>query len=250
MMFDVDGIRFGYNGKETLSDVTFSIEEGDFLSILGPNGVGKTTLLKCLNRVLKYEKGTIFVEGDNLARLDKRQIARRMGYVPQQSVISKMTVFDSILLGRKPHINWDASKNDIRLTGKVMELLGIGDLALRSIDEISGGEYQLVQIGRALVQRPRIILLDEPTNNLDLKNQHAILHMMKEIVSSNDMSAIMTTHDLNLAIRYSNRFLLMKDGKILVAGDKTVITPEVIKTAYGVDVIVENVKGMPVVIPL
>ncbi|MDG6221601.1 MAG: ABC transporter ATP-binding protein [Candidatus Thermoplasmatota archaeon] len=233
-----------------MNGITFSIEEGDVLSILGPNGVGKTTLLKCLNRVLKYKGGAVMVEGQDIAKLDKRQVAKRMGYVPQRADVSRMTVFDSVLLGRRPHIEWEASKKDMKLTGRVIEMLGLESLCLRNVDEISGGEYQLVQIARALVQQPRIILLDEPTNNLDLKNQHAILGLIGKLVQANKMAAIMTTHDLNLAIRYSNKFILMRGGKILAAGDRQVITPETIKAAYDVNVVVEDVRGVPVVMPV
>jgi len=250
MIIEVDGVEFGYNSKPTLRDITFSINEGDVLAKLGPNGVGKTTLLKCLNRILKYSVGAVMVEGQDITLMEKKQIARHMGYVPQRGDASRMTVFDSVLLGRKPHIDWDATKKDVRLAGRVIELLGLEKLSLRSIDEISGGEYQLVQIARALVQQPRIILLDEPTNSLDLRNQHAILGLIGKIVRMNQMAAIMTTHDLNLAIRYSNRFLLMKEGKILAAGGDEVITAETIKAAYDVDVVVEKVNGTHVVMPV
>ncbi len=250
MILEANGIEFGYRSDPTLSDITFSIDAGDVLTILGPNGVGKTTLLKCLNRVLKYRCGAIMVEGRDISLLHRKQIAQRMGYVPQKGELSKMTVFDSILLGRKPHIEFDASKKDLRLTGRVIELLGLSDLTLRRIDEISGGEYQLVQIARALVQQPRIILLDEPTSNLDLKNQHTILVILEKIVRANRMATIMTMHDLNLAIRYSKKFLIMKSGKIIAAGGNEIITPELIKAVYDVDVMVEAVKGIPVVMPV
>ena len=137
MMLKVDDVEFGYSSVPTLHDITFSIDPGDVLSILGPNGVGKTTLLKCLNRILGYRGGSVMVEGQDITLLDKRDIARRMGYVPQRGDVSRMTVFDAVLLGRRPHIEWDATKKDLGITGRVIELLGLEELALKSVDALA-----------------------------------------------------------------------------------------------------------------
>jgi len=129
-------------------------------------------------------------------------------------------------------------------------LLGLDDLALKYVDEISGGEYQLVQIARVLVQQPKVILLDEPTSSLDLSNQHMIMHLIRNIVKKNHMAAIMIIHDLNLAIRHSDKFILMKEGKVYAAGTHEIITPESIKAVYNIEAFVERVRGIPVVIPI
>ena len=134
--------------------------------------------------------------------------------------------------------------------GRVLHLLGLDGLALKYVDEISGGEYQLVQIARVLVQQPKVILLDEPTSSLDLSNQHMIMHLIRNIVKKNHMAAIMTIHDLNLAIRHSDRFIMMRDGIIYTAGDHSVITPENIRAVYHIDAYVETVRGIPMVIPI
>jgi iron complex transport system ATP-binding protein len=249
IFFEANGIGFSYGSRQVLDRVSFAVEADDVVSLLGPNGVGKTTLIKCINRILTPDAGSVCMEGSDLGRMGRRDIAKSIGYVAQRSETSRTTVFDSVLLGRKPHFQWDVTDKDIRLAGRVLHLLGLDGLALKYIDEISGGEYQLVQIARVLVQQPRLILLDEPTSNLDLSNQHMILQLVRKIVKKNHMAAIMAIHDINLAIRHSDRFVLMKDGAVHSVGGPEVITPKTIKAVYNIDAYVESVRGVPVVIP-
>jgi iron complex transport system ATP-binding protein len=250
MIFDVKDVEFGYQRSSVIKDISFSVNSQDVLTILGPNGVGKTTLIKCLNRVLKHRSGTIMLDDKPVEAYSQRELAKKIGYVSQRGSISGMTVFDSILLGRKPHIRWDASDKDIKIIGKVIDLFGLEDLSLRKINEISGGEYQMVQIARALVQQPKVIILDEPTSNLDLKNQHVIMSIIQKIVKMQNMAAIMAVHDFNQAIRYSNKFLIMKNGELIATGGKEIITPDIIKEVYEIEVMVEEVNGVPMVLPL
>jgi iron complex transport system ATP-binding protein len=250
MFFEVNGIYFSYNNKRVLDGITFSLEADDVVSILGPNGVGKTTLIKCINKVLKPHAGSVFIEGLDLHRMNNKDIAKNIGYVAQRSETSTTTVFDSVLLGRKPHFEWNATEKDIRLAGRVLHLLGLDGLALKYVDAISGGEYQLVQIARVLVQQPKVILLDEPTSSLDLSNQHMIMHLIRNIIKKNHMAAVMIIHDLNLAIRHSDKFILMKEGKIYSVGGHEIITPDNIKAVYDIDAYIESVRGIPVVIPI
>jgi iron complex transport system ATP-binding protein len=250
MFFEVNGINFAYRSKSVLNDVSFTVNADDLVSVLGPNGVGKTTLIKCINKVLTPKTGSVQIEGSDLHSMSKKDIAKNIGYVAQKSETSKTTVFDSVLLGRKPHFEWDVTEKDIRLAGRVLRLLGLDGLALKYIDEISGGEYQLVQIARVLVQQPKVILLDEPTSSLDLSNQHMIMHLIRNIVKKNHMAAIMIIHDLNLAIRHSDKFIMMKEGKVYSAGSHEIITPENIKAVYNIEAYVESVRGIPVVIPI
>jgi iron complex transport system ATP-binding protein len=246
----VDGINFAYRSRRVIDGISFSVEKADLVSILGPNGVGKTTLIKCISKVLTPNAGSVYIEGSDLRKMSKKDIAKNIGYVAQRSETAKTTVFDSVLLGRKPHFEWDITERDIRLAGRVLHLLGLDELALKYVDEISGGEYQLVQIARVLVQQPKVILLDEPTSNLDLSNQHMIMHLIRNIVKKNHMAAIMVIHDLNLAIRHSDKFILMKQGMVFAAGGHEVITPDNIKAVYNIDAYVESVRGIPVVIPV
>jgi iron complex transport system ATP-binding protein len=250
MFFEVNGIDFSYNSKRVLDGITFSLKADDVVSILGPNGVGKTTLIKCINKVLKPHAGSVFIEGSDLHRMSNKDIAKNIGYVAQRSETSTTTVFDSVLLGRKPHFEWNATEKDIKLAGRVLHLLCLDGLALKYVDAISGGEYQLVQIARVLVQQPKVILLDEPTSSLDLSNQHMIMHLIRNIIKKNHMAAVMIIHDLNLAIRHSDKFILMKEGKIYSVGGHEIITPDNIKAVYDIDAYVESVRGIPVVIPI
>ena len=250
MFLEVNGIDFSYGNRQILDGVSFAVKEKDLVSVLGPNGVGKTTLIKCINRVLTPDDGSVFIGGSDLHRMSKKDIAKNIGYVAQRSETSKTTVFDSVLLGRKPHFQWDVTEKDMRLAGRVLHLLGLDGLALKYVDEISGGEYQLVQIARVLVQQPKLILLDEPTSSLDLANQHMIMHLVRNIVKKNNMAAIMVIHDLNLAIRHSDKFVLMKDGMVYSVGGVEVITQENIKAVYNIEAYVERVRGVPVVIPI
>jgi iron complex transport system ATP-binding protein len=248
MFFEVKGINFAYKSNRVLDGVSFTVQTDEVVSILGPNGVGKTTLIKCIDKVLKPDAGSVFIEGADLHRMSKKDIAKNIGYVAQRSETSKTTVFDSVLLGRKPHFDWNVAEKDIRLAGRVLHLLGLDEIALKYVDEISGGEYQLVQIARVLVQQPKVILLDEPTSSLDLSNQHMIMHLIRNIVKKNHMAAVMIIHDLNLAIRHSDEFILMKEGMVYAVGGHEVITPENIKEVYNIDAYVEKVRGIPVVI--
>jgi len=249
MLLEVNGIEFAYGSTPTLKDISLSVESEEILTLLGPNGVGKTTLLKCLNKVLVPKGGSVLVDGEDIYKVSRRDAAKKMGYVPQRGEVSRMTVFDAVLLGRRPYIDWDASDKDLKIVGRVIDLMGLKDLSLRNIDEISGGEYQLVQIARALVQQPKVILMDEPTSSLDISNQHLIMKTIKKIVVKNNMAAVMTLHDLNLAVRYSDKFVMMHGGMVFAAGGHEIITPENIRTAYHIDATVARINGIPIVIP-
>jgi iron complex transport system ATP-binding protein len=249
-MLNIQDVEFSYkNGTCVLKGVNMAVGVHEILAILGPNGVGKSTLLKCINGLLKTKKGDIIVDEENLKQLKRVEIAKRLGYVPQRADVSQITVFDSVLLGRKPHITWDVSKKDLEITKHAITRLGMDKLALKNIDEISGGELQKVQIARALVQEPKVMLLDEPTSSLDLCNQHRIMATLVDIVKKTNLTAIMTMHDLNLAVRYADKFIMLKDGKVFAAGDQNVITPKNIEAVYGLPVDVAKHGSQLVIIP-
>jgi len=249
MLLEVNGIEFSYGSTPTLEDISFGVDRDEVLTLLGPNGVGKTTLLKCLNKVLEPKGGSVMIDGVDTRGISRRETAKQMGYVPQRGDVSRMTVFDAVLLGRRPYIEWDATEKDLRLVGRIIDLMGLREMSLRYVDEISGGEYQLVQIARALAQQPDVILMDEPTSSLDISNQHMIMKTIRKIVQRNHMAAVMVVHDLNLAVRYSDKFVMMHGGRIFAAGGHEIITPANIRSAYHIDTFVENIKGIPVVIP-
>ncbi len=249
MILSADQVEFGYRSDPTIEDVSFTVNRHDVLTILGPNGVGKTTLLKCINRILAPRSGSVYIGDTDSKRMTPQEIARRIGYVPQRGEISRMTVYDLVLIGRRPHFEWTAGTRDHELTAQVIELMGLSSLAIRYADELSGGEFQLIQIARALVQQPSVILLDEPTSSLDIKNQHRVLSTIRDIVSAHPMAAVMTVHDINLALRYSTTFILLKEGRIFAAGGREVITSENMHAVYAIEMDVEEFNGVPLVIP-
>jgi iron complex transport system ATP-binding protein len=155
-----------------------------------------------------------------------------------------------VLLGRRPYLNWDVSETDLDMVDSVISAIGLEDLSEMKVDSISGGEYQLVQIARALVQDPKVILLDEPTNNLDVANQERVMNVLKGLIAERGLCAIMTNHDINLSARHSDRLLMLKAGKVYASGGREIITPAAIRDVYGMEVTVETVRGNPMVVPL
>ena len=250
MILSVNGIRFSYNSHPVLENISFRLGCGKVLGVLGVNGAGKSTLLKCLNRILKPQDGSVLLEGKNIHQMKRRDIARKIGYLPQKDGDSKLTVFESVLLGRKPHANWAYTDSDYAIAEDVIIRLGLEHLAHRSMMGLSGGEIQKTAIARALAQSPRVLLLDEPTSSLDLKNQIEVMAFVRKIVRENMLAAVISIHDLNLAVRFADHFLLMKDKSICASVEKKGLTPEMIRNIYGIDVLIREVEGYPIVIPL
>lgn len=250
MILSVEGLTFKYPSRSVIKGINFSISKGDFLAVLGINGAGKSTLLKCINRVLKPHAGTVYIKGDEAFKLNRRELAKRIGYVAQRNESLRSTVFDAVLLGRKPYIQWEASQKDLEIVHEALKALDLTEYALRYLNELSGGEQQKVVIARALAQKPGLLLLDEPTSSLDLKNQLEVARIIKKVVRDQQMAAIVTMHDLNLAIRFADKFLLLKNGEIFAAGDIEVMTPENIESVYSVPVRISKIEDVPVVIPV
>ncbi len=250
MIIAVEGLSFRYSSVPVIRNASFSIREGEILTILGPNGSGKTTLLKCLNRVLSPKSGTVFIDGKDSRELSRTKIAKKIGWVPQQGEVSRMKVYDQVLLGRKPHFRWAPGKADHNRTMEAITLLGLASLSLRYADELSGGEFQLVQIARALAQEPRLILFDEPTGSLDISNQHHLMEKIRTLIHKSSRAAVMTMHDINLALRYSDSFILLKDGCIHGAGGREIITPDAIREVYKMESQIVEAGGFPLVVPV
>lgn len=250
-MLSVSGINFAYNHQPVLKGVSFSVGRGELCSILGNNGAGKSTLLKCLLGILEPADGTVLIERDDASQLSRMDMARRIGYVAQkESVNSRLTVFDAVLMGRRPHITWGAAKRDLEVVREVIESLGLEDLSMRYLDKLSGGELQKVFIARAIAQEPGIMLLDEPTSNLDFRNQLEVMETVDGAVTHRGISALMAIHDVNLALRFSDKFILLKDGVILDCGGIEVVNPQTMEAVYGVKVEIEVRGGRRIVIPM
>jgi iron complex transport system ATP-binding protein len=249
-MLETKKIYFDYGNGEVLKGIDLAVRQGELCAVLGNNGAGKSSLLKCIAGILRPQKGSIYLGEDNSAFLSRRESALRLGYVAQREVCrARITVFDAVLMGRKPHISWGVEERDLQVVEEVIDTLGIEDIALRYIDELSGGEYQKVVIARALAQEPRVMLLDEPTSNLDLRNQLEVLETVREAVEERGISALMAIHDLNLAMRFADTFIFLHNGKVLAAGGHEVLTPENIELTYGVQVEIHRNNGRSSIIP-
>lgn len=190
------------------------------------------------------------MESKDALKCSPAERSRFFGYVPQRGDPVRLTVFDAVLLGRRPHLGWSVEHRDLEKVESALASLSLERFALRYLDELSGGEFQKVLLARALVQEPRVLLLDEPTSSLDLRNQLDILEIVRRVVTEHDVAAVMTMHDLNMALRYADRFIFLKDGVIHAAGGPEVVTAEIIEAVYGVSVAVEQYNGFHIVVPL
>jgi iron complex transport system ATP-binding protein len=248
MILSVNGIQFSYPSRSVLQGVSFQIDRGQILAVLGVNGAGKSTLIKCLNKILRPEGGRVVLNGKDLLQMKRGDVAKRLGYVPQKNGPESLTVFDSVLLGRKPYIRWAAAESDFQVVERILRLMHLEEFTMRPVNELSGGEAQKVVIARALAQEPEILLLDEPISNLDLKNQLEVMDLIVRTVKDRRLSAILSIHDLTLALRFADFFLFLKNGRVHTFGDRSAVTPEVIHGVYGVEVILQDVQGYPVMI--
>jgi len=246
----IENLEFSYNGALTLDEIDAELEAGKLIAILGPNGAGKSTLLKCIDGILKPKKGIVYIDHISIEKLKLNEIAKLIGYVPQKSNSTLMSVFDYVLLGRKPYISIGMGEKDIKIVEDTLKTLGIEKLALKNLHQLSGGELQKVVIARALAQEAKILLLDEPINNLDLKSQFELMKLVEQLSHEKEITVIMVMHDVNMALRFADRFIFMKNGKIIAQGDRKIITPKLIQDVYDIQVIIEEFSGVPVVIPV
>jgi len=247
-MLSVQQLSFRYGRKVVLSDVTFQASSGEIVAILGPNGSGKSTLLRCLCGILKPKSGTVSCDGSNLADFSAEKIASLVGYVPQRIETAPLLVFDAVLLGRKPYFTWFASSDDFHKVEEILLRLNLDSFAMRSANQLSGGETQKVALARALVQEPRLLLLDEPTSALDLKNQVEFLSTLRTVVRERGLLAVLSLHDINIALRYADRFLLLREGHLIGDSRLPDLTPQLIEKVYGLPVEIHTSGNIPFVV--
>lgn len=233
---EVKGLSAGYGKRLVLKGVSLEAFEGKLVSLLGPNGAGKSTLIKCLAGVLKPKEGGIFLKGRDLRKVGLRELSKLVGYVPQNMRPAfSTTVFEAMLTSRLPHFTWSPRRVDVEKAEEVMKMLGLEDLVFRKINELSGGECQKVLLAMALVKEPEVLLLDEPTSNLDLKHQIEVMKLIKRVTRERRLVTIASLHDANLALRFADEIALMKNGSIYAIGrPKEVLVPENVREVFGV----------------
>jgi iron complex transport system ATP-binding protein len=248
---DVKGLSFSYGSHRILDAINLVVQDSEILGLVGPNGSGKTTLIKCIDRILG-SRGSIFLDGRDIKSLSRKEIAKNIAYVPQSSTSSlSTTVFDTVLMGRRPHIAWQVSDGDLDKVAGILEVLHLEDLAMRDFSQLSGGQKQKVLIARALVQEPAVLLLDEPTSNLDMRHQLEVMEIIRDQVYKKKISAVMAIHDLNLASRFSDRLAMLVKGKIYALGTpNSLFSAENMAYVFRIDAAVMKASGRPYVVPI
>lgn len=252
MTIQIKELSFHYGRTTVLKQIGFEVKKGEVVSLVGPNGAGKSTLLKCMNRILRPSGGEVLIDGLDIKGLSLKKLARLIGYVPQSaSHAFPATVMDTVLLGRRPYVEWVVGQEHKDIVYEMLILMHLDHLAFRHFNELSGGEQQRALIARALVQEPRMMLLDEPTSNLDLKHQLEVLEHVTAIVKKKGVSVIMAIHDLNLAAQYSDRIIFLKKGEIYKIGtpEEAMVSAN-IRSVYEVEVRINNDCGKPHIVPV
>jgi iron complex transport system ATP-binding protein len=247
---DIDDLAFDYSDHPVVSGIDLTVTDGEILGLVGPNGAGKSTLIKCINHVLAPDVGRVVVDGTDVGSLTRNDVAKIMGYVAQKdSGNYSATVFDTVLMGRKPYINWRPSSKDLETVSVILEKLDLTDLSLRDVNNLSGGQQQKVMVGRALAQDPTLLLLDEPTSDLDIRHQLEVMDVIREEVDGG-LAAVLAIHDLNLAARYCDTVAMLKDGGIYTTGRaEDVFTSENIEAVFRVTASTQLHDGRRVIIP-
>ena len=247
-MIEIRDISFSYPDADILKGVGFTAESGEVVGLLGNNGAGKSTLVTCLNRIRKPSTGSLFIDGKNTFQMGRNELARTVSYVAQKNELTHSTVFDCVLLGRKPYIKWSVSQEDLDICQRIMERVGLLPYQMRYVDELSGGELQKVMLARALVAQPRLLLLDEPTSNLDPKNQYEMMALVQSLAREQGFTVITGIHDLTLALRFCDKFYFLKAGEGYSYGNIHTVTSETLAAVYGIQAEVLDVKGRKTVI--
>jgi len=261
--YDVRGLYFCYgrpraqDTRWVLRDVNVHVESGEILGIVGPNGSGKTSLLKLLTRLAAPKQGDIALFGTSLAGLSQEDAARIAAFVPQESAqMFPFTVAETVLMGRFPHrrrtrwnlgFGWE-DRDDCAVAAQAMATMDIGHLAPRSVTDLSGGERQRTMIARALAQTPRVLLLDEPTAFLDLQHQIDICSVLRRLKDEHGLTVVIVSHDLNLASQYCDRVVMLKEGAVCSVGTPSeVMRVEVLRAVYGCEVLIDShpESGLP-----
>ena len=249
-MLRVEDLHFGYSkkGDPVLNGACLELEQGEVGILLGKNGSGKTTLFKNILGIEKPKKGSVRFDGADLLKMSRRDRARRVAYVPQHIHFGDLTVLDSVLMGRVSYFGMKAGRSDMEAVEKILEDMGLESFAARSAEALSGGEKQKIAIARAMAQEPKLMVFDEPTGNLDMANEQLIMQEAKKLAKEKGISILSSLHDLNQALYFGDKFFFLKDGVVKYAGGREIITAEVVKDIFDVDVRICQIDGRTVVL--
>ena len=249
-MLKVDNLQFSYskNGRLVLNGASLELKQGEIGILLGKNGSGKTTLFKNILGIEKPKSGTIDFEGENLLKMNRRERARRIAYVPQHIHFGDLSVLDSVLMGRVSYFGMKASHEDYIAVEKILEDMELTNFASRSAEALSGGEKQKIAIARAMAQEPKLMVFDEPTGNLDIANEQLIIQEAKKLAREKKISILSSLHDLNQALYFGDRFFLLKNGQVKYAGGKEIITEAVIKDIFDIDIKIVEINNQKVIL--
>ena len=247
----LENIEFGYDPKiPVIKGISYTLDKPEFICIMGPNGVGKSTLIHCLNKILKPTAGVVYLDGRDVQEMKLKELASHMGYVPASSQDSfPLTVVDTVMVGLQNDFKFGTNASDLQKVYDVLKLMKVEHLAMKNFNELSAGQHQKVMLARGLVRTPEIVLLDEPTSNLDIKHQIQVTKTLSELPRTKGMMVIMISHDINITAKYADRIILISDGKLYADGTPTeVLTKENIREVYDVDADVIDVGGRPHII--
>ena len=249
-MLSAENLYFRYSkkGDPVLNSASLELKQGEIGILLGKNGSGKTTLFKNILGIEKPKKGSIHFDGENLLKMNRRERARRIAYVPQDIHFGALSVFDSILMGRVSHFGLKASHEDYEAVEKILEDMGLSAFAHRNVEELSGGERQKIAIARAMAQEPRLMVFDEPTGNLDIANEQLIIQEARKLAKEKNISILSSLHDLNQALAFGDKFFFLKNGVVKYAGGREIVTEEVIRDIYGIEVRIVELNGEKIII--
>jgi iron complex transport system ATP-binding protein len=251
---ELQSVDIAYGHNVVVKDLNFQVMPGEMVGLIGPNGSGKSTIIKAISRVISLQSGKILLDGKDVFKMPRGDLARSLGVVPQMSILpSAFTAFEVVLMGRNPHLGLlqYEGERDFAITWRAMEMTATHSLAERKVGELSGGEIQRIVVARVLTQEPKSILLDEPTANLDIRHQVEILDLIKNLCLENNLMVVIALHDLNLAAQYCDRLILINNGQVHAQGTpEEVINSRNIKEVYGADgcVYVHPVNGLPAVL--
>ncbi len=234
MKLDVLDLNFAYNGTPVLKDVSFSVNE-KITAVIGPNGAGKSTLMSCIAGIQK-PSGRVFLDDTDVSMMNEEIIATSISYLPQDAPSKAViSVLEAVLLGRLHTLRWKVYHEDLEIAYKTLTDLGIETLAKRSLNQLSGGQRQMVSIAQAIVKEPDILLMDEPTNSLDLQHQLELFDLIEEISDERNITTLVALHDLNLAARYADNIIVLNSGMVCSSGPPDeVLNCEMIESVYGV----------------